>query len=62
MRQPDLKQDEVVDEVSYSGKWHSGLINDDEDVALERIDPNDTSQKPGNRHSAASACGFGTYL
>jgi hypothetical protein len=53
-------QGNVVDEVSYSEKWHFGLISDDEGIALERIDPNDSSQKQSNWHSAASAAGYGT--
>jgi flagellar hook assembly protein FlgD len=53
-------QGSVVDEVSYSEKWHFGLISDDEGVALERIDPNDSSQKQSNWHSAASTVGYGT--
>jgi hypothetical protein len=50
----------IVDEVSYSEKWHFGLIGDAEGVALERIDPNDSSQKQSNWHSAASTSGYGT--
>ena len=53
-------QGSVVDEVSYSEKWHFGLIGDDEGVSLERIDPNDSSQKQSNWHSAASTAGYGT--
>jgi hypothetical protein len=53
-------QGSVVDEVSYSEKWHFGLIGDDEGVSLERIDPNDSSQKQSNWHSAASTAGSGT--
>jgi hypothetical protein len=53
-------QGTVVDEVSYSEKWHFPLINYDEGVALERIDPNDSSQKQSNWHSAASTAGYGT--
>jgi hypothetical protein len=53
-------QGNVFDEVSYSEKWHFGLIGDDEGVALERIDPNDFSQKQSNWHSAASTAGYGT--
>jgi hypothetical protein len=53
-------QGNAVDEVSYSEKWHFPLINDDEGVALERIDPNDSSQKQSNWHSAASTAGYGT--
>lgn len=53
-------QGNLVDEVSYSQKWHFGLISDNEGVALERIDPNDSSQKQSNWHSAASTAGYGT--
>ena len=49
-----------MDEVSYSEKWQFALMNDDEGVALERIDPNDSSQKQSNWHSAATTAGFGT--
>jgi hypothetical protein len=53
-------QGNVVDEVSYSEKWHFALISDDEGIALERIDPNDSSQKQSNWHSSASTAGYGT--
>jgi hypothetical protein len=53
-------QGNVVDEVSYSEKWHFALINNNEGVALERIDPNDSSQKQSNWHSASSTGGYGT--
>jgi hypothetical protein len=53
-------QGEVVDEVSYSDKWHFALISDAEGVALERVDPTGASQDAGNWHSAASTAGYGT--
>ena len=53
-------QGNVVDEVSYSEKWHFALLNNNEGIALERIDPNDSSQKQTNWHSAASTAGYGT--
>lgn len=53
-------QGNVVDEVSYSDKWHFALISDAEGVALERIDPSGASQDAGNWHSAASTIGYGT--
>jgi hypothetical protein len=53
-------QGNVVDEVSYFEKWHFALINNNEGVALERIDPNDSSQKQSNWHSASSTAGYGT--
>jgi len=54
------QQGNVVDEVSYSEKWHFALINNNEGIALERVDPNDSSQKQSNWHSAASTTGYGT--
>ena len=54
------QQGNVVDEVSYSEKWHFALINNNEGIALERVDPNDSSQKQSNWHSAASTAGHGT--
>ncbi|MGZ3925193.1 MAG: lamin tail domain-containing protein, partial [Flavisolibacter sp.] len=53
-------QGAVVDEVCYSEKWQFALMNNDEGVALERIDPNDSSQMRSNWHSAASTAGYGT--
>ena len=53
-------QGAVVDEVAYSEKWQFALISNDEGVALERIDPKDSSQKQSNWHSAASTAGYGT--
>lgn len=53
-------QGAIVDEVSYSEKWHFALISNAEGVALERIDPSDSSQKQTNWHSAASTAGYGT--
>ncbi len=50
----------VMDALSYSQHWHSQLINDDEGVALERIDVNATSADPDNWTSASSQSGFGT--
>lgn len=49
-----------IDEVAYTKDWHFGLIADDAGVALERIDPNDVSQKAANWHSASSSAGYGT--
>jgi hypothetical protein len=50
----------VVDEVSYSEKWHFALIGNNEGISLERIDPSDSSQKQSNWHSASSTAGYGT--
>jgi len=53
-------QGEVIDEVTYSSKWHFALISDAEGVALERVDPAGISQDGNNWHSAASTAGYGT--
>lgn len=53
-------QGSVVDEVAYSEKWHFALISNVKGISLEKIDPNDSSQKQNNWHSAASTAGYGT--
>lgn len=53
-------QGDVVDEVDYDHSWHFKLIDNEDGVALERIDPDGTSQDPNNWHSAASSAGYGT--
>ena len=49
----------VIDEVKYNAKWHFALISNEEDVALERINP-DAASVQSNFHSAASSVGYGT--
>ena len=49
----------VIDQVKYSAKWHFALISNEEDVALERINPDAVSVQ-SNFHSAASSVGYGT--
>lgn len=53
-------QGTIVDEVDYDHSWHFKLLDNEEGVALERIDPAGTSQDPNNWHSAASTEGYGT--
>jgi Lamin Tail Domain/CHU_C Type IX secretion signal domain len=53
-------QGNVVDEVKYKDDWHFKLIDNDEGVALERIDPAAPSQDANNWHSSASTAGYGT--
>jgi len=53
-------QGNVVDEVKYKAGWHFQLIDNDEGVSLERIDPGGPSQDNTNWHSAASTAGYGT--
>lgn len=54
------QQGNIVDEIMYSEKWHFKLIDNDEGVALERIDVNAPTQNQDNWHSAASSVGYGT--
>jgi hypothetical protein len=53
-------QGNIIDEVKYKDDWHFKLIDNDEGVSLERIDPNGPSQDETNWHSAASTAGYGT--
>ena len=50
----------VIDEVSYSPKWHDSAIKEPKGVALERIDPDKPTQDATNWHSAAASAGYGT--
>ena len=50
----------VIDEVSYSPKWHNSVIKDPKGVALERLDPDKPTQDATNWHSAAESAGYGT--
>jgi hypothetical protein len=50
----------VVDEVKYKDDWHFKLIDNEEGVSLERVDPAAPSQDATNWHSAASTAGFAT--
>ncbi len=53
-------QGNIIDELVYNEKWHFKLIDNDEGVALERIDYNAPTQQQDNWHSAASSVGYGT--
>ena len=57
LRRTDLT---VIDEVSYSPKWHDSAIKDPKGVALERMDPDRPTQDATNWHSAAASAGYGT--
>lgn len=50
----------IIDEVSYSPKWHTPTVKNKKGVALERKDPDKDSQNADNWTSAASSAGFGT--
>jgi hypothetical protein len=54
------QQGTVIDELHYNHKWHFALIDNEEGIALERIDYNKPTQTSDNWTSAASTAGFGT--
>ena len=53
-------QGQIIDELHYHKDWHFKLIDHEEGVSLERIDPNAQTQEKTNWHSAASTAGYGT--
>ncbi|HMG67332.1 MAG TPA: gliding motility-associated C-terminal domain-containing protein, partial [Chitinophagaceae bacterium] len=53
-------QGKIIDELAYDEHWQFKLINNDECVALERIDYNKPTQDAANWHSAATSAGYGT--
>jgi len=53
-------KDTVYDEVRYDAKWHHTLVKNPKGVALERINPDLSSQDPASWHSAASEVNYGT--
>ncbi|NJL76250.1 MAG: hypothetical protein HC892_15755 [Saprospiraceae bacterium] len=53
-------QEVVLDEFSYSNTFHNALLDDENGVSLERINPNSNTQDASNWHSAAASVGFAT--
>ena len=53
-------QGNITDELQYNEKWHFKLIDNNEGIALERIDYNAPTQQQDNWHSAATSVGYGT--
>jgi hypothetical protein len=50
----------IIDELMYDEHWQFKLLDNDEGVALERIDYNKPAQNADNWHSAATSAGYGT--
>ena len=50
----------VLDAFDYSADFHSALLDDENGVALERLDPGAVTQSAGNWFTAAATAGFGT--
>lgn len=54
------QNDSLIDYVIYSDDMHFALLQTDDGVSLERLDPDRGSNEAGNFHSAAENQGFGT--
>lgn len=54
------KDETVIDEISYSSKWHASSVKNQKGVSLERLDPEAETQSAGNWTSASATAGFGT--
>lgn len=54
------KSGSLIDHMSYSESMQYGLLINTEGISLERINPEISSEEPGNWHSAASTVGFAT--
>ncbi|WP_106831589.1 lamin tail domain-containing protein [Parabacteroides pacaensis] len=52
--------EEIIDEVTYSSKWHATLVKETKGVSLERISTEAGSQDPANWTSASADAGYGT--
>lgn len=54
------KQGNLIDNITYSEKWHFPLLKQREGVSLERISPQKATQDSTNWHSASSLSGHAT--
>src|SRR5690554_3363566 len=52
--------DEVMDKVSYSEKWHFSLLQSKKGLSLERFSADEPSNSASNWHSASETIGFAT--
>ncbi len=50
----------IIDEVHYDKEWHFALLTSTNNISLERINANHSSNKKQNWHSASSTSGYGT--
>jgi hypothetical protein len=53
-------ENKLMDYLSYQSNFHHKLITEDEGISLERISVTDSTNNPGNWHSASSVIGYGT--
>ncbi len=50
----------IIDSFNYDRKMHHPLLDDENGVSLERLNPDAPTQSPSNWHSAAASAGFAT--
>jgi hypothetical protein len=55
-----LKNNTIIDKVSYKDKWHFALIDNTEGKSLERINPFANSCLSDNWHTASETVGYAT--
>ncbi len=54
------QQGRILEELSYSAKWHFSFLNKTEGVSLERLSYTAPTQDATNWHSAATSVGYAT--
>jgi hypothetical protein len=54
------KNGRIIDQLSYSDRWHFPLLSNDEEVSLERLQWSSTTQSADNWMSASATVGYAT--
>ena len=57
---PGLINPQIIDDLNYFSDWHHPLLDDEDGVSLERIDPTAETDNPNNWTSAAESAGWAT--
>lgn len=57
---PGILEETIIDEFAYTDDFHYALLDDEEGVSLERINPDARTQDASNWHSASAKVFFGT--
>jgi hypothetical protein len=50
----------IIDKVTYSKDMNFALLTSPDGVSIERINPEESSERRSNWHSAAGSCGYAT--